>query len=69
MNDKEMQSLSDLKLKAEIEQVGKMIDRSELDGVAPTDKVIEFLGRLNKEVERRANPPVEEPEPQDEESK
>jgi hypothetical protein len=40
MNDKDIKCLSDLKLKAEIKAVGKMIDRSELDGVKPTDKVV-----------------------------
>ncbi len=62
MNDKEIQCLSDLKLKAEIESVGKMIDKAELEGVKPTDKVVAFLEKLNKDVERRANPPVEEEE-------
>lgn len=70
MNDKDVKCLSDLKLKAEIKAVGKMIDRSELAGIAPTDKVVELMGNLTKEVERRANPESEpEPEPQAEESK
>lgn len=65
MNDKDIKCLSDLKLKAEIKAVGKMMDRSELDGVKPTDKVVELMGKLTKEVERRANPDEEEEEDDD----
>ncbi len=63
MNDKDIKCLSDMS-----KAVWNMIDRSELDGVEPTDKVVDLAHKLTKEVERRANPD-DEAEPQDEESK